>query len=259
MRTLKIVLAYDGTNYCGWQYQPDVATVQGTLETAIQSATGRAVRVTASGRTDSGVHALRQVASLQIDTTLSDETLYRALSAKLPEDIRILSVSTVDDSFHSIRDAVSKRYRYLIQDGGQEDVFYRRFQWFLPKPLDDQAMKTAAEFVRGKHDFASFESVGSPRQSSVRTVLDISVERQKREISEAICIEIAADGFLYNMVRNIVGSLVKIGQGRAEIELIPQLLEERDRKNAGMTAPACGLTLVNVEYAASTRDGAEEP
>lgn len=250
MRTLKLILAYDGTNYCGWQFQPDVPTIQHTLEMAIRSATGQIIRATASGRTDSGVHALRQVVSCQIDTKLSDLTLQRAISAYLPFDIRILSVETVNDGFHAIRDAVAKRYRYVIQDGGQEDVFHRRFQWFLPKRLDVEKMKEAASLLCGEHDFSSFESIGSPRQSSVRTILELPVERRRREISDAISIEIKADGFLYNMVRNIVGSLVKVGQGRAELAWVPRLLAERDRKKAGMTAPACGLTLLKVDYAA---------
>ncbi|MCA9216432.1 MAG: tRNA pseudouridine(38-40) synthase TruA [Planctomycetales bacterium] len=248
VRTIKLTLAYDGTDYSGWQYQPDRTTVQGVLEDAIRSVTQFETRVTASGRTDAGVHAIGQVAGFKVATRLDDRVLCRALNSSLPFDIRILDLATVRDSFHPIRDATSKRYRYVLQAGGLPDVFTRRYCWFTPKPLDFDAMEAAAKRLVGKMDFASMQTTGAPRVSTVRTVREISMQRQRQSLSDQIVFEVEADGFLYNMVRNIVGTLTVVGQGRALPEWIDEVIAARCRTAAGPTAPAQGLFLLNVSY-----------
>ncbi|MBN1909969.1 MAG: tRNA pseudouridine(38-40) synthase TruA, partial [Pirellulales bacterium] len=173
MRTLKITLAYDGTNYAGWQVQPDRVTVQEVLERAIEKVTGQASRTLASGRTDAGVHALGQVVRLRTESALDEATLVRALNAELPEDVAVLDIVPVAEGFHPIRDAVTKRYRYVIHDGPAPDVFARRYCWHCRSRLDEGAMREATGVLLGTHDFSSFESAGAPRESSVRTVTHV--------------------------------------------------------------------------------------
>lgn len=248
MRSFKLTLAYDGAAYLGWQVQAEGRTVQSELETALLGVTQQQVRVTASGRTDSGVHALGQVVSFESNTTLEPSTLQRALNSNLPRDIRVLSAELAEPGFHAIRDSISKRYRYFIQDGGVQDPFLRNWCWYLPQKLDDWHMEEAGGALLGEHDFASFQSAGSPRSTTVRTILDFKVERQLGQLCEPIVIEIAADGFLYNMVRNIVGTLVEVGLGKQAISWPGELIAAKDRTQAGPTAPPQGLFLVSVEY-----------
>lgn len=249
MRTLKITLAYDGTAYAGWQAQPGLSTVQGTLEAAIEKITGRAVRVVASGRTDAGVHALGQVVSLRTGSDLPAEVLRRALGAELPRDIAVLEVAEAPDDFHALRNAKRKRYRYLIHDGPVRDVFRRQYCWHYGHGwLDAEAMGRAAEALLGTHDFRSFQSSGAERESSVRTVFDLKVERGRGEARDWITLEIEADGFLYNMVRAIVGTLVEVGRGARPETWPAEVLRAADRSAAGPTAPPQGLFLVGVDY-----------
>jgi tRNA pseudouridine38-40 synthase len=248
MRALKLTVAYDGTEYSGWQVQPGQRTLQSTLERAFKRITGQPVRVVASGRTDAGVHALGQVVSCSIDSRLDADQLHRALNANLPPDVRILRVVHAPDGFHAIRDALRKRYRYVIQDGSIPDVFRRRYCWFLPERLDHCAMHRAAQSLVGTHDFSSFEASGAERASSVRTVLQLAVTRGELGLGSLLSIEIEADGFLYNMVRNIVGTLVDVGRGSQPEHWPAQVLAARDRRQAGRTAPARGLFLVRVDY-----------
>ncbi|MBN1590480.1 MAG: tRNA pseudouridine(38-40) synthase TruA [Pirellulales bacterium] len=277
MRTLKLTLAYDGTAYAGWQVQPGKTTVQGTLEAALSKVTGHFVRVLASGRTDAGVHARGQVVGFQTGSELAPDVLQKALNAVLPPDVAVLDVAEAAEGFHAIRDAVRKRYRYVIHDGPVRDVFGRAYAWHCRRRLDDEAMHRAAQVLSGTHDFSSFETSGAPRVSSVRTVSHISVGRagdcpvfrptdatsqnradRKTGLSPSgddssvdehfLLIDVEADGFLYNMVRTIVGTLVEVGRGAEPEHWVGQVLEATDRRRAGPTAPPEGLFLMQVDY-----------
>jgi tRNA pseudouridine38-40 synthase len=247
----KLTIAYDGTDFAGWQVQVKQRTVQGELERTIERVSGQTLRVTASGRTDAGVHALEQVAAFELDTPMSDDALFRALNAESPRDLAVLSLERTNKGFDPIRHAVAKRYRYVLDDAPVPDVFSRRYVWHVRQPLDVEAMRRAAAPLVGKHDFSSFESSGSPRADSVRTVSELSIERGRGGEGRGdrrITLEIEADGFLYNMVRAIVGTLVEVGRG-AENENFPaQALAAKNRSAAGPTAPPQGLFLVSVTY-----------
>ncbi len=250
MRFLKMTIAYDGTEYAGWQFQPDAPTVQGAMEAAVKKITGETRRVTASGRTDAGVHALAQVVGLQTESDLSDKVLKRAINASLPHDISVLDVVPAREGFDPIRDAVSKRYRYVIDDGKFVDVFESRYCWhYFSDQLDADRMHRAAQKILGTHDFVSFQTSGSDRSTTVRTVSDILVERRSTsKMGTPLVLEIEANGFLYNMVRTIVGTLVEVGRGNADEDHLTKVIAAEDRRAAGMTAPAAGLFMVRVEY-----------
>lgn len=248
MCVLKMTLAYDGSQYAGWQVQNSQRTLQGTLEAALAAVTGESIRVVASGRTDAGVHAHGQVVGFATESPLTTDVLKRAINAHLPEDIAVLEISRAAEDFHAIRDARSKRYRYVLHDAGVRDVFARKYCWRLAKELDVAAMSRAAAALVGTHDFCSFQSTGAPRESTIRTVTDLTVVRPVGIDQGMIIVEIEADGFLYNMVRVIVGTLVEVGRG-AETEQWPgQVLAEKQRSLAGPTAPPQGLFLVAVDY-----------
>ncbi|GMQ80427.1 MAG: tRNA pseudouridine(38-40) synthase TruA [Planctomycetia bacterium] len=248
MRSLKITLSYDGTDYSGWQVQPGARTVQAAVEAALQQVTGARVRVAASGRTDAGVHALGQVVSLATESRLAGGTLERACNATLPRDIAVHAVEEAPGDFHARRDAVQKRYEYRIHNHPVADVFRRRYTWHVAAPLDVDAMARAAQGLTGEHDFCGFEATGAPRKTTVRTVRELTVGQGRGAAEDEIRIAIQANGFLYKMVRNIVGTLVEVGRGaRAESWPI-EVLAGRDRRRGGPTAPAQGLFLVRVEY-----------
>jgi tRNA pseudouridine38-40 synthase len=263
-RWLKLTVAYDGTAYAGWQVQPTLPTVQGAIETAWHEITREALRVTAAGRTDAGVHALGQVIGLSTETSLANADLHRGLNAVLPEDVAIVSIEDAPENFHATYDAKCKTYRYQIHNGRTPDVFSRRYVWHYPQPLDAAQMHAAAQALVGKHDFASFESAGSERPDSVRTLFKLTVRREgeapaepstsrlRRSFalpsSDRIIIEVTGDGFLYNMVRTIVGTLVEVGKGARDVTWPGEVLAHCDRRTAGQTAPPHGLFLVCVEY-----------
>jgi tRNA pseudouridine38-40 synthase len=251
-RWLKLTVAYDGGAYAGWQIQPDKPTVQGTLEATWQKLTQESLRVTAAGRTDAGVHAMGQVVGLATETRLSNEDLQRGLNALLPNDIAICALEEAPDGFHATYDAVGKRYRYHIHNGRAPFVFARHYAWHYPQPLDPAAMHAAAQNLLGRHDFSSFETAGSERSDSIRTIYELCVARsfagELLRNSEQITIDVAGDGFLYNMVRTIVGTLVEVGVGKHDIAWPAEVLAAQERRRAGQTAPPHGLFLVRVDY-----------
>jgi tRNA pseudouridine38-40 synthase len=249
MRTIKLILSYDGTDFAGWQSQRNGPTVQATLEDAIRAITGARSSTLASGRTDAGVHALGQVVSFRTESPLPAETLVRALNAMLPSSVSVLDAADVHDGFHATHDALRKRYRYVIHNGPVRDVFARHFAWhFAYGRLDADAMQRAAAALVGTHDFSSFETSGAPRRTSVRTVYELRIERGRGEREPFVVLEIEADGFLYNMVRTIVGTLVEVGRGARPESWPGDVMRAMDRRRAGRTAPPQGLFLVNVQY-----------
>jgi tRNA pseudouridine38-40 synthase len=263
-RWLKLTVAYDGTAYAGWQIQPTEPTVQAAIETAWHEITREQLRVMAAGRTDANVHALGQVVGLATESTLSTADLHRGLNAVLPEDVAIIAVEDAPENFHATHDAKRKTYRYQIHNGRTPDIFNRRFVWHHPQPLEAERMHAAAQALLGKHDFSSFESAGSERPDSIRTLFAVDVKREGEAPAEPsamwlskgfalprtdrITLEVTGDGFLYNMVRAIVGTLVEVGKGTREVSWPAEVLAARDRRTAGQTAPPHGLFLARVEY-----------
>lgn len=251
MPTFKLTLSYDGTHYAGWQRQPNQPTIQAALEAALSAVAGEAVPVAGCSRTDAGVHALGQTASFRLETQIAPGQWVRALNTHLPADIAVLDCEIVPDDFHASGSALRKRYRYVIHDGPVRDVFHLRYAWHYPTRLDAAAMHAAAQALVGEHDFKSFENHGTPRPSTVRTVYELSVQRVADAFGRCdfVHVEVAGNGFLYNMVRNLVGTLVDVGRGARPIAWPAQALAACDRAAAGMTAPPQGLVLLHVAYA----------
>ena len=241
----RLVLEYDGAAFSGWQVQPDRETVQGVLETAIARVAGCRVRVEGSGRTDAGVHAEGQVASAEIETDLGTERLRLALNGVLPRSLAVVDVAIAPPDFHARRDARSKRYRYRIWNGATRSPLRSARAWCLQRPLALSEMRRAAAALVGTHDFATFQSAGSSVTTTERTLYRVDVEGASGAAIE-LCFE--GSGFLRHMVRNLTGTLVEVGSGRRRAEDVPGLLAARDRRQAGRTAPAHGLTLEWVRY-----------
>ena len=245
MRNLKLTIRYDGTEFFGWQTQPGRRTVQETLQNAVAEITREPrVRVNASGRTDSGVHARGQVANVFTASKLACPVLLKAVNAKLPDDVSVTTLDEASQSFCANKDAVRKTYRYVIQDGRIRDPFTRRHAWFVRQSLDAAAMDRAARCLLGRHDFRCFETEWPNRLTSVRTITHVSVTRS----GEFIWIDVEADGFLYNMVRAITGTLVQVGRGFWPEPQVADVLRAMDRRLAGPTAPPEGLFLMRVMY-----------
>jgi tRNA pseudouridine38-40 synthase len=244
-RHFKLTIAYDGTCYAGWQLQPNGKTIQEVVELALTKIAGRHVRIHGSGRTDAGVHAKGQVANCSLDTQLKSATLLRALNANLPEDIRVLRVQEVDAKFHARFSATGKEYRYQVDCGVVADPFLRMCAWHHPRSLDIAAMRAAARQLKGRHDFSAL-SANPMRtvETTVRTISKLSVTKR----GNVLTIAVAADGFLYKMVRSIVGALVKVGEGRLAGEQLQQLMKAKKRTALVETAPAKGLFLWRVFY-----------
>lgn len=250
-RWLKLTVAYDGRAYSGWQIQPDKPTVQGTFEATWQKLTQESVNVTAAGRTDAGVHALGQVIGVSTETRLANEDLLRGLNALLPEDVKVVALYDAPEKFHATYDAVGKTYRYQIHNARTPTVFDRYYAWHYPQPLNTAAMNRAAQALVGRHDFSSFETAGSERPDSIRTIHELLVARHGDagdEGRDRVTIVVSGDGFLYNMVRTIVGTLVEVGTGKRDAVWVAEVLEAKDRRRAGQTAPPHGLFLVQVNY-----------
>jgi tRNA pseudouridine38-40 synthase len=245
MRNIKLTLSYDGTEFSGWQTQPGRRTVQETLEQALARLTGaERVRLNASGRTDTGVHAVGQVANFQTASSLPAAAFVSGGNAHLPEDVVVLRAEDVPEDFDANRDALRKLYRYVIHDGEVPSPFLRRYACQSRWPLDAAAMARAARPLLGKHDFHSFETDWPNRTSSVRTVTHLAVNR----VGDYLWIDVEADGFLYNMVRAIAGTLINVGRGYWPESQVLGILGAEDRTQAGPTAPAQGLFLMRVSY-----------
>jgi tRNA pseudouridine38-40 synthase len=245
MRNLKLTLSYDGADFNGWQTQPGFRTVQETLEQAIQQLTGEErVRVNASGRTDTGVHAVGQVVNFRTSSSHAPEVILRATNARLPADVVIREAAEVPEAFDANRDAKRKLYRYVIHDGPVPDPFQRRYAYHCRYPLDAAAMHQAALALQDRHDFHSFETEWPNRTTSVRTITHIAVNR----CGEYLWLDVEADGFLYNMVRAIAGTLINVGRGYWPVEQVARILQAEDRNQAGPTAPPHGLFLMRVSY-----------
>ena len=250
VRNLKITLAYDGSDFHGWQVQPERATIQGTLAAAIERVTGSKALPQGSGRTDAGVHALAQVASCPVDAGIPTENLERALNHVLPAAIRVLRVGEAAPEFHARRSARAKSYRYRLYRSEICPPFLARYVHHHHYPLDEEAMRDAAVLVVGEHDFTSFAAVDPERgreeeeASNVRTIYSSEWTREGEEFVYTV----RGSGFLHHMVRNLVGTFLLVGKGTLDRAGMKRILEARDRSAAGPTAPACGLYLLSVEY-----------
>jgi len=252
MPSFRITLAYDGGPFVGWQRQAEGTSIQGLIEEALAALDGRQVAVAGAGRTDAGVHALAQVASFTLVRDTSPDVVLRSLNGKLPPEIRVLSAEEVPASFHARFNATSKRYRYQMWNADVLNPFERAYVWHVPGPLDLTAMGEAAKFVKGRHDFAAFQTVGGAPGPTERVIALSTITRQKDGL---VTYDVEGDGFLRHMVRAIVGTLVDVGRGRRDPEWMRNVIASRDRSQAGRTAPAHGLFLVCVGYDSGERRG----
>ncbi len=251
MPTFKITLAYDGTDFIGWQRQASGRSIQGLLEDAFRELDGRDVAVMGAGRTDAGVHALGQVAGVTLRRAIDADGLVRAVNARLPEAVRAVEASEVAETFHARFQARAKTYRYRIWNAEVLSPFERHYAWHIPAPrLDVDAMAAAALLFEGRHDLAAMQAAGSDVQTTERVVFASRVADGVKEPRDMalIAYEISGNGFLRHMVRTIMGTLVEVGRGRYPVEWVSAVLASKDRARAGPTAPAHGLFLVRVEY-----------
>ena len=245
MRNIKLLIEYDGTDYSGWQIQPKGPTIQGMIEEKLSVLTGEMIRLIGSGRTDAGAHAFGQVANFKTQSKMDVGSIQRAMNSLLPPDIVIRKVEMVDEKFNARRNARSKVYEYQILNRPLRSALHPGYAWHIPQRLDLDSMKIAARSLLGEHDFSSFRSVGTPTRTAVRRV--IRAEWKKGRDGH-IRFEIEASGFLKQMVRAIVGTLTEVGRGKVSVEEFRKILDAKDRKEAGPTAPARGLFLKEVKY-----------
>lgn len=241
MKRIKLVVAYEGTNYCGWQIQPSGITIEAVLNKALSELLGETIKVTGASRTDSGVHSLGNVAVFDTDTRIPPEKICYALNQRLPEDIVVQSSCEVAPDFHPRHCYSEKTYEYRILNRKIPIPTLRKDTYFYYRNLDVEKMKRAAAYLVGTHDFKSFCSIHTTVEDTVRTILSCEVEKSLEDI---ITIRVTGTGFLYNMVRIIAGTLIEVGQGKIKPEEIPAIIEACDREKAGPTAPAKGLTLI---------------
>jgi len=243
-RNVRIKVAYDGSRFFGWQRQDGFESVQGAIEGALLEVTGQELTVRGSGRTDTGVHALAQVAHFHIDTHLTDNRLWHAVNAHLPEAVTVTALKTARPDFHAQKTAIGKRYGYLIETTRFPSPFLRERACFVRGDLDLGRMRRGARHFVGEHDFTSLASAGSVRASNVRRVFGVHVVERKT----GLAVVVGGSGFLYNMVRTMAGTLIQVGRGRMEPDAVADVLVGRDRKLAGPTAPAAGLYMLSVRY-----------
>jgi tRNA pseudouridine38-40 synthase len=250
MRNLKLILSYDGSEFAGWQVQPEAATIQGTLASAIGRLTGEKVLPQGSGRTDAGVHALAQTATFPTTSPMPAENFVKALNDILPPAIRVLEAGEAAADFHARKSAKAKTYRYRVLRVPICSPFLARYVWHFPYPLDEESMSAAASVIQGEHDFTSFAAVDPDRRreegeiSNVRTVFSSVWER----VEDELVYTVRGNGFLHHMVRNLVGTFILVGKGTLGLQQLREILAAHNRSGAGSTAPARGLFLVDVEY-----------
>lgn len=244
MKRIKLTVAYDGTNYCGWQVQPNGITIEEVLNKALKKLTGEDIFVIGASRTDSGVHAMGNVAVFDTETTIPPEKISIALNQRLPEDIVVTKSEEVPTDFHPRYCNCSKTYEYHIINTRIPVPTKRFTNYFVSYVLDIDKMKQAASYLVGEHDFVSFCNVRTDVENTVRTIYSLDVLTEGNEIT----IRITGNGFLYNMVRIIVGTLIRVGRGFYEPEKVKEILEDKNRKSAGVTAPAHGLMLMEIKY-----------
>ena len=250
VKRVKLIVAYDGTAYCGWQLQPNGRTIEGELNQALSSLLQEDIHVIGASRTDSGVHALCNIAVFDTQTRIPAEKISYALNQRLPEDIRIKKSCEVAADFHPRHCSSRKTYEYRIYQDSFPEPVRRLYTHFTYVPLDMDRMREGAAWLIGEHDFKSFCSAAAVVETMVRTILSINIEKQGKEIVISVC----GTGFLYNMVRIIVGTLMEVGRGSYPPEHVREILEAKDRQAAGPTAPACGLTLVNYTFASENQE-----
>ncbi|HEV8071638.1 MAG TPA: tRNA pseudouridine(38-40) synthase TruA [Planctomycetaceae bacterium] len=271
MRNIRLTLAYDGTGYVGWQHQPNGISVQSVVEAGIREFSGVKASLIAAGRTDAGVHALGQVANFQTESAIPCQGFRAGLQAYLPRDVLVVDADEVPLEFHATYAAKRKRYRYVIENRRARNPFLRNYAHEYHARLDAGAMHEAAQVLVGTHDFRAFETQHPNTTSSVRSVFELTVRRFSEwmtwqtdradrsdpalsseggaeEAGDFVAIDIVANGFLYNMVRTIVGTLIRVGERKWDARNVREILERGERPHAGPTAPACGLYLVRVEY-----------
>jgi tRNA pseudouridine38-40 synthase len=245
VRTVRLLIEYDGTDYSGWQAQANGPSIQEEIEKAVHKVTGEKVRIAGSGRTDAGVHALGQVATFRTDSDIAGERFAPALNSHLPRDISVLRSGWVPNSFHARKTARGKTYRYRIFNRGVRPALLRDKVYHFVPELDVEAMRRAGQHFVGQHDFRSFTPPSSERAAGYRRkVFSLTVERRGDEV----IVEVSGSGFLHNMVRIMVGTLLEAGRGKLAPEAVPEIIASGDRTRAGPTAPACGLYLVTVDY-----------
>lgn len=245
MRNIKLTIEYDGKDFNGWQKQPNKPNIQGSIENAIKQITGEDVDLYASGRTDAGVHALGQVANFKTESNLPVEKFPIAINTKLKKSIRIINAEEVEEKFHSRLSCKRKTYRYIINNSEFASAVYRNLETHIPQKLDIEKMKEAVKFFEGEHDFKAFKASGTSSKTSVRTIYKANVTEEK---NNRIYIELTGNGFLYNMVRIIAGTLVEVGLEKIKPEEIKEIILQGKRVLAGKTLPPNGLYLINVEY-----------
>lgn len=244
MRNIKLIIEYDGKKFGGWQKQPNKLNIQGEIEKAIGEITGEVIELNASGRTDAGVHSLGQTANFKTNSTIDISKIPVAINSKLKQSIRIIRAEEVDERFHARYSCTGKKYRYVINNSKYGSAIYRDLEYHMPIKLNVEDMKKAIKHFEGEHDFKGFKASGTSSKSSVRTIYSAKVIEE----GDRIIIELEGNGFLYNMVRIISGTIVDVGLGKIKPEDIPEIIESKDRTRAGKTLPPQGLYLVEVYY-----------